>query len=217
MFLMNPPFPLTLTDRFALIMRALHEAVAARIRCPPVTAEIIVYVCNRLRRIARDFEQLAARIRAGKYVARPAGRRRAGGAGSRAGKSIVLLHWNLGLPPWAPGWLHRIAPGDAGMCAEGLRRLLSEPEMAAVIAAVPRMRRILHPLCFMLKMETRLLWPSPPAPSDKPAVAGAEGEATAAPLGGHAGMVSATVPAGHARPVRMVRIPDMPGAKFFPA
>jgi len=214
---MTLSFPLTLTDRFALIIRALHAAVAARIKCPPVTAEIIVFVCARLRRMLAEFEKLAGQIRAGTYVVRSPGRRRAGGAGSRRGVSVVMLHWNLGLPPWAPGWLHRVAPGDSGVWAVALRQLLSDPEMAAVIAAVPRMRRILHPLCFMLKMETRLSWPSPPAPSDKPAVAGAEGEATAAPLGGHAGMVSATVPAGHARPVRMVRIPDMPGAKFFPA
>jgi hypothetical protein len=161
---MNPPFPLTLTDRFALIISALHAAVAARIKCPPVTAEIIVFVCARLKRIAREFERLAARIRAGTYVARSPVTRRAGGAGSRRGASIVMLHYNLGLPPWAPGWLHRIAPGDAGGAACALRNLLSDPEMAAVIAAVPRMRRILNPLCFMLKMEAGLLRPAPPPP-----------------------------------------------------
>jgi len=209
-FPMTLSFPLTLTDRFALIIRGLHAAVAARIKCPPVTAEIIVYVCARLRRMLAEFERLAAQIRAGKYVARPAGKRRAGGAGSRRGVSIVVSHYNLGLPPWAPGWLHRIAPGDAGVWAVALRQLLSDPEMAALIAAVPRMRRILSPLCFMLKMEARLLRPSAVA-APTPAVAGAGGDSASAP---HVSIsVIATAP-GDSPSVVAGRIPEMNSAIF---
>ncbi len=70
---MNAPFPLTLTDRFALIISGLHAAVAARIRCPPVTAEIIVFVYARLRRIGAEFAKLAAQPFAARQDAGPAG------------------------------------------------------------------------------------------------------------------------------------------------
>jgi hypothetical protein len=191
---MTLSFPLTLTDRFALIIRALHAAVAARIKCPPVTAEIIVFVCARLRRMLAEFEKLAGQIRAGTYVVRSPGRRRAGGAGSRRGVSVVMLHWNLGLPPWAPGWLHRVAPGDSGVWAVALRQLLSDPEMAAVIAAVPRMRRILRPLCFMLKMESRLLSPPPPVPASGCAAGDPASISPTPPVAAHASSVDPGAP-----------------------
>jgi hypothetical protein len=65
--------------------------------------------------------------------------------------------------------------------------------MAALIAAVPRMGRILRPLCFMLKVETSLLRPAPPAPP--PIIDGADADqVVAATAPGTARMPSIAVP-----------------------
>jgi hypothetical protein len=127
--------------------------------------------------------------------------------------SIVVSHYRLGLPPWAPGWLHRIAPGDSGVWACALRSLLSDPEMAAVIVAVPRMRRILSPLCFMLKMEAQLLRPASPPAAPAP---GMDTAASPCPPAPHDGSAQVLIEPAAAPPVTMARIPDIPGAIVFP-
>jgi hypothetical protein len=43
-----------------------------------------------------------------------------------------------------------------------LRHLLGDPEMMALIAASPRMRRTLRPLLWMLGIEASLIRPAPP-------------------------------------------------------
>jgi hypothetical protein len=210
---MTVSLPLPFIDRFALIISGLHAAVAARIRCPPVTAEIIVLICARLRRIGREFERLAAQIRAGTYVARPVGLRRARGVGSRRGVSIVWLHWTLWLPPWQPAWLHRVAPGDAGAWAGALRDMLYNPEFAAVVSAVPRMRRLLQPLCFMLGVESSLLKPRAPVPAAAIEVAVAVADVGPA-IGGVVASAGVTVAEGSGTSVAARRDAEAGGVVF---
>jgi hypothetical protein len=82
--------------------------------------------------------------------------------------------------------------------------------MAAVIAAVPRMRRILSPLCFMLKMEARLLRPPPPAPP-------ANGEATVVAEAASVELAQTTIAPDEAPPVMNVHLPDAHDEIFSPA
>lgn len=119
----------------------------------------------------------------------------------RRARVVAARHLDgvVALESWAAAKAAGVAaPRGAGRrggggWAEGLRRLLSDPEMAALIAAVPRMGRILRPLCFMLKVETSLLRPAPPAPP--PIIDGADADqVVAATAPGTARMPSIAVP-----------------------
>lgn len=60
------------------------------------------------------------------------------------------LGLNRGRLPLRFGWLMGVMPYEAAGYASQLRTVLAEPEMAALVAALPQARRILGPLCRML-------------------------------------------------------------------
>ncbi|MDA8250055.1 MAG: hypothetical protein M0Z28_12880, partial [Rhodospirillales bacterium] len=82
-----------------------------------------------------------------------------------------------------------------------LRYLLAEPEMAALVAAAPQMRRLLRPLCRMLGVRL----PPPPVPPATSTVAGAPPRtgprATAPPAPGRPPPVPPTLRRPHPPPV----------------
>ena len=149
----TPPTPSDLSDRFAVIIESLYRATARTVR-DPMVAPLILLICARLRRITARFAALAARYAAG--TLRPARPPQARTADPDPP------------PPRDPpprdklprgyAWLIRLVPGAASYGSQ-LQYLLSQPEMAAMIAAVPRMATLLRPLCRALAAE-----PTPPLP-----------------------------------------------------
>ncbi len=161
---------LSVPAQFALIIDGLMKAVAARHVEYPWFGVMIVYVWNRLNRINQRFQRLAALIAAGRLPRprtdaprapmppqHPSTRRRAPPFG---------VPWLLGTHRF--GWLCRAMPSrpflpGAGVFAEPLSRLLLNPEMAALLAATPRMGELLRPLFWMLKIDPKQWRPLPPA------------------------------------------------------
>ena len=154
------------TDRFAAILDALCRSVAAS---SGMTGPLNVLIWSRLRRVAARFAAAAARVGSG---VRPAGMRHAGmrhaariaaepgdtacgdtacggtvGAASRPAASPARQRL-----PGGFGWLVRLAP-ETTCHGSQLQHLLSDPEMTALLAAAPQIRRLLRPLCRMLAVE----------------------------------------------------------------
>ncbi len=82
-----------------------------------------------------------------------------------------LLRWPLRLK-CGHGWLSRMDPVQLGPYGTYLATLLREPDMQALIAAAPQIRRILRPLCRMLAVtvlkEPPYATPAPPRPRPAP-------------------------------------------------
>jgi hypothetical protein len=144
-------------------MDGLKRAVAEKIADYPWTGPMVVYVWNRLHRINAIFQALAALIAAGKLpperVCRPrvAGVRTA--VPSRPVTPKLFSYRHAWLVAAMPSLARRFGAAQFG---SQLQYLLADPEMMALIAASPRMRRTLRPLLWMLGMEASLIRPSPP-------------------------------------------------------
>ena len=134
----TPPTPSDLSDRFAVIIESLYRATMQTSRGPMV-APLILLICARLRRITARFAALAARYAAGtlRPLRTPATEPRATGPHLPPPRDPL---------PRGYAWLIRLVPGAASYGSQ-LQYLLSQPEMAALIAAVPRMATLLRPLC----------------------------------------------------------------------
>ncbi len=82
-----------------------------------------------------------------------------------AARAVGAARWAPAAPfprlPYKFAWLVRLVP-EAASYGSQLRHLLSEPEMAALLAASPQARRLLSPLCHMLAV------PPPFDPPDRP-------------------------------------------------
>ncbi len=150
----TPPTPSDLSDRFVAILEGLYQSTARTVR-DPVSGLLILLICGRLRRITRRFASLAARYAAG--TLRPL----------RTPSTEPPAPGRHPPPPRDPlprgyAWLIRLVPGAANFGSQ-LTYLLSQPEMAAMIAEVPQMSRLLRPLCRALAAH-----PTPPLPPDPP-------------------------------------------------
>jgi hypothetical protein len=156
---MVPALPFTPADRFALIIDGLCRLVAAR-HARGLAGPMVILIWTRLRRAGARFATLLARFEAGTLPASAPARRRTacrsaalpadpGDDGLGAGNASPRL-------PRGFGWLLRLAPETA--CGAGqLRHLLADPEVAALLAAAPRMAQALRPLCRMLGVEVARL------------------------------------------------------------
>jgi hypothetical protein len=150
----TPPTPSDLSDRFAAILEGLYQATARTVR-DPLSGLVILLICARLRRITRRFASLAARYAAGtlRPLRTPATEPHAPGLHPPPPRDKL---------PRGYAWLIRLVPGAANFGTQ-LQYLLSQPEMAAMIAAVPRMATLIRPLCRALAAH-----PTPPLPPDPP-------------------------------------------------
>jgi hypothetical protein len=150
---MNPTAPLSLIDRFALPLQGLYAAVAARYRSVGWTIPMVVLVCNRIRRVERRVLKLLALFLAGTLPAETAPRPRTRKQAAREpGPAPDRI-------PRGYGWLIRMVPYVAAGYAGQLRLALADPEMIALLAASPKARRALAPVCRMLMIEPELLAP----------------------------------------------------------
>ena len=149
--------PTTPADRFALIIEGLCRVVAAQ-HARGLAGPMIILIWTRLRRAGTRFASLLARFEAG--TLRPAARPRCPGARSSA-PAAEPDEAGRGLPqgrcsarsreasprlPRGFAWLIRLAP-ETACGAEQLRYFLADPEVAALLAAAPRIARALRPLC----------------------------------------------------------------------
>jgi hypothetical protein len=197
--------------RFAMIMDGLKQALGAASANYPWTGPLALYVWNRLARINAIFQALAALIVAGTLPPERICRPRAARV-----RSAVLALPDPGKPKpvwkllhYRFGWLCGAVPSlprrfGAAQFGSQFQYLLADPEMMALIAASPRMRRTLRPLLWMLGIEASLLRPQPPPPPPvvESAGAGVAQEAADAPLVRPSyppGEVSAVVPDGLGR------------------
>jgi hypothetical protein len=172
--------PLSAPARFAMVMDGLKQAVAAKSSDYPWTGPMVLYVWNRLHRINAIFQALAALIIAGKLPPERVCRPRT----PRVQSAALVLPEVARLPetpkpvwqlfPCRFGWLCGAVPSlarrfGAAQFGSQLQYLLGDPEMIALIAASPRMRRTLCPLLWMLGIEASLIRPPPP-PQPPPSV-----------------------------------------------
>ncbi len=160
--------PTTPEARFASIIDLLCRTVAAQIAGRRLEGPFIILIWRRLRRLGTRFAALAARVAAGRL--RPA----------RPRPCVPRQR-----PPAAPSplprgraWLMRLVPEAAGAASQ-LQHLLTDPEMAALIAAAPQAGRILRPLCRMLGIDPPAALRLPP-PAGRPTTSR---RAASAPLG----------------------------------
>ncbi len=168
---MTLSLPLSAPARFAMVIDGLKQAVAAASADYPWTGPMVLYVWNRLHRINQIFQTLAALIVAGKLPPQRLCRPRP----HRVQSAVPMLPdpatpkpsqvWKVF--PCRFAWLCGAVPSlprrfGAAQFGGQLRHLLGDPEMIALIAASPRMRRTLRPLLWMLGIEASLIRPPPP-------------------------------------------------------
>jgi hypothetical protein len=130
---------------------------------------MVLYVWNRLHRINAVFQALAALIEAGKLpperLCRPRAPRIASAMPALSDPSTPKPVWQLF--QYRSGWLCGAVPSlarrfGAAQFGGQFQYLLADPEMMALIAASPRMRRTLRPLLWMLGIKASLIRPPPP-------------------------------------------------------
>jgi hypothetical protein len=166
-----------IAQTFGLIMAALCKALAARSNTrtrwgtpiEPLPAPLIFAIWTRFQKINNRFQKLVALIRADKLP--PERVRTAEEAARRAQRRVERAACDPP-PPGAPprtrlprkfGWVLSLVPCEGGNLASQMGRLLTQPEIAEMIAATPRMARLLKPLCHMLGIEQATLIPPPAA------------------------------------------------------
>jgi hypothetical protein len=120
--------PLTLSDRFALLIEELCRAIAARIAGERMAGLFINLISEHLRRMSAGFAALVAAVRAGTLPAATDARRP--GFRPRAPRRV----------PHRFAWLLRLVPKIApfGAC---LPDPPADPEMAALVSATPQVGR----------------------------------------------------------------------------
>jgi hypothetical protein len=189
------PINQTIEQAFSAIIAALSRFVGSRRETrtkwgdaiAPLPTPLIVAVYARLININRRFQALMVQIRAG-TLPEPRARRPEEAARRRARRAELAAmdpppprkppHRELpeAYGPMAPlprdfGYVIRLVPWHSRPLADQMRNLLARPEMAEIIAATPRLQRVLRPLCHMLGIETAwiqaggLIPPTPPPPS----------------------------------------------------
>ena len=147
-----------LVRRLGLIMVGLAAVVAMRFLRMPRQGETTVAVWGRLQNLARRF---AAAVRRGGIARVKAGARPVV-ARTVAVRPGVVQRVGVRLPQ-GHGWLVRALGYEAAAYKSQLAALLAEPEMQAVLAAVPGAGRVLRPICQMLGVAAEITTPGVPA------------------------------------------------------
>jgi hypothetical protein len=188
--------PLSVASLFTLILDGLLRAIAARVNDYPINAAMVMYLWKRVNRVKNRFLALAALVQAGKIPRERGARPR---AGKRSGRTVGSdgINWKKWLPMSRFAWLCWLMPSlanrfGAAQFAEPLRDLLGRADMRAILAATPKARRLLAPLCFMLGIEAALLRPVVPAVAVLASAALADGDVASA-VDGEGTMAGGTV------------------------
>ncbi len=155
---MFPYVPVALTERFSLSLEGLYQAVAARIAGNALSGALILLICGRLRRIETRVLWLIAAIREGRLR----------GGWVCPGRAAVVrterVRPPVSLLPRGFAWLVVLVPYKAAGFGSQLAHLFTDPEMVALLAASPQLRKALRPLCRMLGIDRTLIAPVVPLP-----------------------------------------------------
>jgi hypothetical protein len=141
----NHPIPRNLSERLALIVLLMGNAIAAGAPRTPVTIPIINLVRSYLNRLVRRVAALARRVEAGTAAIRP----RPPARPDAAPRDRPAADPRRPAMPRGVGWLYRLVPFVAANRSQ-LRFFLAGEEVAALLAAAPQAARLLRPLCRML-------------------------------------------------------------------
>lgn len=138
------PLPLpSVAERVAGIIDALCRAVPSLTARDRSAGPLTILIYGRLRRLAAQFAALVARVAAGTL---PASRRRIDACpempAARPPRTPRLL-------PGGFGWLARLVPGAACFGGQLQHLLLTDPEMASLLAAAPQAGGMLRSLLWM--------------------------------------------------------------------
>jgi hypothetical protein len=152
----------TLACRFALGVAGLRDMLIAHVIRTNDAQPFLVLLSMRLNRLSRRIASLAQDLAVGYVPARPTNALPAERAARSASPSTARARPLL---PTAPGWLFDLDIRFAAY-TEYFRDLLDRPEMAALLAASPQLRRqlraVLRPL--MAQLPPALALPPRPRP-----------------------------------------------------
>ena len=147
-----------------MILAGLAAVVAARFLRQPHLLALILPLWGRLNRAVRRLERAVARPVVAPVVAVPvvavpvvAAKRERARKPPAAGVRL----------PGGRGWLVRVLGYEAAGYASQLQHLLNEPEMQALLAALPAVGRVLRPVCRMLGV-TEVVGLAVPEVAEKP-------------------------------------------------
>ena len=183
----STPFP-AVSERIAEVIFVLCQTVSMRLRVGTVSQAQVTYIVGRLLGIRRRFQRLVARLRAGQTPRERAPKQPVAPApaaefrpefplGFRPpppGWRRWAVHADKPVPLWRSlrqgfAWLIPVAPNvpDFRDSAAGHRAwllaVLAEPETRALLLASRRVGDSLRPLCWMLGIESSVLYPARPA------------------------------------------------------
>ncbi len=160
----SPSFPAApaYADRLRRIVDGLARVVgdhANANRGNLATIALVLLLQARLFRFAREFAAFAARAAAGRALPVRARASRRGPVAAGPDAPAAKL-------PRDDGWVVRMGGWKAAHYHALLGQMLAEPEMQALLEAVPRARRILRPLLRMLAIDV-LPTGQPPFPGEQ--------------------------------------------------
>ena len=164
--------PATPTERLAAIIAWLAGCVAEQGSRQRLAGPLVVAIWTRLRRMSARFLALAATPIPPPRPARPAPAGHDDAPGPAIPPPAARTPRRPPAMPYGARWLPRLIPGTAAGLSQ-LETLLRDPEMEALLAADPRLGRILRALCWMLGVHPSLAPPprrrrTPPAPTTSP-------------------------------------------------
>jgi hypothetical protein len=183
-----PSIPLpAVSERIAAVIFVLCQTLTMRVRgaTATVTPAQLTYIVGRLLGMRKRFNRLVELIHAGKPPRERTRKPRAqkpppdpafplGFRPPPKGWRRWAVHPNKPVPLWRSlrqhtfGWLLPLAPNVVGFRESAvwhraqLLGLLAEPETQALLRASRHVGDTLRPLCWMLAIETSLLYPAPP-------------------------------------------------------
>jgi hypothetical protein len=180
-----------LAGRFARFIGGLREAMAASAENHPAVMDLAARLWNRLTEAAERFAAIAAHpaARSRRYPVAPAPLAE---DAQRADASPERTSPLWPAPPRRTlprrlGWLARMAPETVPSGIE-FAYLLAQPEMRDLLAAAPRLWRVLRPLCRMFGITPPEPLPPPPprrAPAGRPDAARTRRQSEAAAIRKH--------------------------------
>ena len=157
---------ISLAQRLALTIADLRLKVGAQggRGCDPALVPLIVQSYGRLGRIMQQFVALVDRLATGwrprPFVARA----------KRPGVAQAMVAARAARLPMGFGWLMQLAPGTMQLGGQ-VRAVMEDPDLVGLLAADPRVARILRPLCRMMAIEWQDVGHGPVAHNPRPEVA----------------------------------------------
>ncbi len=150
---MNPAIP---ANHLAAVIAVLCGLIARHGHLRRLAGPLVVLVWQRVRNAGAQAAQALARMQAGTLRRHPHRRKPRPPAVPRRRTARAAL-------PRQRAWLVRLIP-ETAVSAAHLQTLLAEPDMPALLAEAPQLRRALRPLCHMLGVALPPKPPQPPPP-----------------------------------------------------